>query len=39
MNFLEIVEELMDQGFDEESACKEAYAQMYPDRYEPEDYE
>lgn len=39
MSFLEIVEELMDSGMDEESACREAYAQMYPESYDPEDYE
>lgn len=39
MSFLEVVEMLMDMGMDEESACKEAYAQMYPERYDPGDYE
>lgn len=38
-SFLEIVEELMDQGWDEESACREAYAELYADSYDPEDYE
>ena len=39
MNFLEIVEELMDCGLDEDSACREAYAELNPDQYDPEDYE
>lgn len=37
-DFLEIVEELMDMGLDEESACREAYAELYPDTYDAEDY-
>ena len=39
MNYLEMVEHFMDMGMDEDTACKEAYAFMYPDKYDPEDYE
>ena len=39
MSFLEMVEELMDMGLDEDSACREAYVQMYPESYDPDDYE
>lgn len=38
-NFLERVEELMNTGWDEESACREAYAELHPEEYNPEDYE
>ena len=39
MNYLEMVEHFMDMGMDEDTACREAYAFMYPDKYDPEDYE
>ena len=39
MSFLEMVEELMDIGLDEDSACREAYAQTHPESYNPDDYE
>jgi len=39
MNYLEMIEELMDMGLDEDTACREVYAQMYPENYNPEDYE
>ena len=37
-DFLEIVEELMEMGLDEDSACREAYAVLYPTTYDAEDY-
>lgn len=39
MNYLELVEHLMNLGMDEDTACKEAYAQIYPEYYDSEDYE
>ena len=39
MNYLDMVEQLMDDGMDEDTACREAYAIMYPEKYNPEDYE
>lgn len=39
MNFLERIEELMDMGWNEEDASREAYAECYPENYEPEDYD
>lgn len=39
MSFLEIVEFLMSEGWDEDSACREAYAQTCPESYESNDYE
>lgn len=38
MNFLERIEELMSMGWSEESASREAYAEFYPESYDPEDY-
>lgn len=37
-DFLKIIEELMDIGYDENTASREAYALLYPDRYDPADY-
>lgn len=39
MNFLELVETYMSMGLNESDACREAYRDMYPDKYEPEDYD
>lgn len=39
MDYLRIIEDLMDIGYDENTASREAYALLYPDRYDPEDYE
>ena len=39
MNFAEIVEALMAQGYDEETAYREAYAITHPESYDPADYE
>lgn len=39
LDFLEIVDELMDQGLDEETATREAYAQTNPDSYNADDYD
>lgn len=38
-DFLQIVEELMDNGIDEDTACREAYACLYPDSYCAGDYD
>ena len=29
----------MDQGLDEETASREAYAEFYPDEYDADDYD
>lgn len=39
MNFLERIDELMELGWDEDSASREAYAEFFPDKYDPDDYE
>ena len=39
MDFLEMVNQFIDMGMTEDNACREAYATMYPDKYDPEDYE
>lgn len=39
MNYLERVEELMDMGLDEETACREASAELYPETYNADDYD
>lgn len=39
MNYLERIEELMDMGWDEDSASREAYAEFFPESYNPEDYD
>lgn len=39
MNYLELVEHFMDMGMDEDMACREAYAFLHPDKYDPDDYE
>ena len=39
MSFLDIVNELMDMGLDENTACREAYAELYSEKYDAEDYE
>lgn len=39
MSFLDIVMDLMATGLDEDTACREAYAELYPDNYDPTDYE
>lgn len=39
MDFLELVEEFIQMGMDEDTACREAYAELYPETYDPEDYE
>ena len=39
MNFLDRIEDLMDLGWSEEEASREAYAEFYPEDYCAEDYE
>lgn len=39
MNFLELIDYFMEQGWSEDEASREAYAMCFPDEYEPEDYE
>lgn len=39
MSFLDLVKEFMAMGLDEDTACQEAYAEMYPESYDPTDYE
>ena len=39
MDFLELVEQFMDMGMDEDAATREAYAVLYPENYDPKDYE
>lgn len=38
-SFLDRIEELMEQGLDEETASREAYAEFYPDEYDSDDYD
>lgn len=38
-NYLELVEELMELGLDEDTACREASVQLYPESYDASDYE
>ena len=38
-SYLDRVEELMEQGLDEETASREAYAEFYPDKYDADDYD
>lgn len=38
-SYLDRLEELMDQGLDEDTASREAYAEFYPDKYDPDDYD
>ena len=40
MNFLELVEFYMDvEGYDEELACRIASQELYPERYNADDYD
>lgn len=39
MNYWELIEIFMEQGWSEDDACKEAYAICFPDEYDPENYE
>lgn len=39
-NYLELVEEFMDKyGYDEDTASREAFATMYPEKYDADDYD
>lgn len=38
-SYLDRIEELMNQGLDEETASREAYAEFYPDEYDADDYD
>ena len=38
-SFLDRIEELMEQGLDEDTASREAYAEFYPDEYDADDYD
>ena len=38
-SYLDRVGELMEQGLDEETASREAYAEFYPDEYDVDDYD
>lgn len=38
-SYLDRVEELMNQGLDEETASREAYAEFHPDEYDADDYD
>lgn len=38
-SYLDRIEELMEQGLDEETASREAYAEFYPDEYDADDYD
>ena len=38
-SYLDRIEELMEQGLDEETASREAYAEFYPDEYDVDDYD
>ena len=38
-SYLDRIEELMNQGLDEETASREAYAEFHPDEYDADDYD
>lgn len=38
-SYLDRIEELMEQGLDEDTASREAYAEFYPDEYDVDDYD
>lgn len=38
-SYLDRIEELMEQGLDEETASREAYAEFYPNEYDADDYD
>ena len=38
-SYLDRIEELMEQGLDEDTASREAYAEFYPDQYDVDDYD
>lgn len=38
-SYLDRIEELMEQGLDEDTASREAYAEFYPDEYDADDYD
>ncbi len=38
-SYLDRIEELMEQGLDEDTASREAYAEFYPDDYDADDYD
>lgn len=38
-SYLDRIDELMEQGLDEETASREAYAEFYPDEYDVDDYD
>lgn len=38
-SYLDRIDELMEQGLDEETASREAYAEFYPDEYDADDYD
>ena len=39
INYLERVEELMNLGLDEDTACREASAELFPETYDANDYD
>lgn len=39
MNFLELVDHYMDQGYDEDLACRMATYDLYPETYDANDYD
>lgn len=38
-SLIDIVVELMDQGLSKEAACREAYYELHPERYDTDDYD
>ncbi len=39
MSYLDRLNELMELGWDEDSASRETYAEFFPDKYDTDDYE
>ena len=39
MNFLELVDHYMDQGYDEDLACRMAAYDLHPETYDANDYD
>ena len=38
-NFLQLVEDFMNMGLDEDTACRAVFAQFFPEIYDANDYD
>lgn len=39
MSYLDLIEMYMESGMNEDDASRTAYSEMFPDKYNPEDWE